>query len=68
LSELEATLQQARKAERTNVIVINTDPMIATEAGGHWWDVVVPEVSNRAEVRAARVSYDAARKDQRLGD
>ena len=68
LSELEAALQQARKAERTNVIVINTDPMIATEAGGHWWDVAVPEVSDRAEVRAARADYDAARKGQRLGD
>ena len=68
LSELEAALQQARKAERTNVIVINTDPMIATEAGGHWWDVAVPEVSDRAEVRAARAAYDAARKGQRLGD
>ena len=30
---------------RTTVIVIDTDPWISTEAGGHWWDVAVPEVS-----------------------
>ena len=41
-------------ATRTSVIVIDTDPLASTEAGGHWWDVAVPEVSERAEVRSAR--------------
>ena len=36
------------------MIVIETDPPRSTAAGGHWWDVAVPEVSERAEVRAAR--------------
>ena len=45
---------RARRAERTSVIVIETDPLAATEAGGAWWDVAVPEVSERAEVRRAR--------------
>jgi 3D-(3,5/4)-trihydroxycyclohexane-1,2-dione acylhydrolase (decyclizing) len=40
----------------------------STDAGGHWWDVPVPEVSSRAEVDAARVRYVEARKQQRLGD
>src|SRR5437763_1189781 len=43
LSELETALKQARAADRTSVIVIDTDPLAATEAGGHWWDVAVPE-------------------------
>jgi 3D-(3,5/4)-trihydroxycyclohexane-1,2-dione acylhydrolase (decyclizing) len=57
VTELEAALHRARSAGRTNVIVIRTDPRIATTAGGHWWDVAVPEVSRRSEVRAARADY-----------
>jgi 3D-(3,5/4)-trihydroxycyclohexane-1,2-dione acylhydrolase (decyclizing) len=68
LSELESALTRARTNTRTSVIVIETDPLISTEEGGHWWDVAVPEVSDREEVRAARAAYEAARKDQRLGD
>ena len=68
IAALEAALARARGAERTTVIVIDTDPAAATEAGGHWWDVAVPQVSERAEVRAARNDYDAARGRQRLGD
>ena len=57
---LEAALVEARSADRTSVMVVDTDPLASTEAGGHWWDVAVPEVSDRAEVVAARESYDAA--------
>jgi 3D-(3,5/4)-trihydroxycyclohexane-1,2-dione acylhydrolase (decyclizing) len=48
----------ARKADRTSVIVIDTDPYKTTEAGGFWWDVAVPEVSERPKVRAARKAYE----------
>ncbi|MFL5230534.1 MAG: 3D-(3,5/4)-trihydroxycyclohexane-1,2-dione acylhydrolase (decyclizing) [Microvirga sp.] len=68
LTELEAALARARRASRTSVIVIDTDPLAATAAGGHWWDVAVPEVSERAEVRSARAAYESALKGQRLGD
>jgi len=68
LAELEAALRTARGADRTSVIVIDTDPLASTEAGGYWWDVAVPEVSERAEVRASRARYEAALKTQRLGD
>jgi 3D-(3,5/4)-trihydroxycyclohexane-1,2-dione acylhydrolase (decyclizing) len=68
LNELEAALARARQAERTSVIVIDTDPAAATDAGGFWWDVAVPEVSERGEVRAARDAYDTARGRQRMGD
>ncbi len=68
LSELEGAVAQARKADKTSVIVIDTDPIASTEAGGSWWDVAVPEVSERAEVRAARKGYEAALGQQRLGD
>ena len=58
IAALEASLDRAKKADRTSVIVIETDPMITTEGGGWWWDVAVPETSERAEVRAARKEYD----------
>jgi 3D-(3,5/4)-trihydroxycyclohexane-1,2-dione acylhydrolase (decyclizing) len=68
LAALEAALVRARAADRTYVIVIDTDPVISTEAGGAWWDVAVPEVSERAQVRTARADYEAARLNQRRGD
>lgn len=52
---------------RTTVIVIDTDPLITTEAGGHWWDVAVPEVSDRDQVKAAREGYEKALQAQRFG-
>ncbi len=60
LAELETALAEARAHDRTSVIVIDTDPLISTDAGGHWWEVAVPEVSVRDEVKAARKRYDGA--------
>jgi Acetolactate synthase len=62
IAELESALAETRGADRTTVIVIDTDPLITTEAGGHWWDVAVPEVSDRAQVRDARAEYVEAVK------
>ena len=59
---------RARECARTYCIVIDTDPMACTEAGGHWWDIAVPEVSEREEVRAARADYEEALARQRPGD
>ena len=58
IAGLEAALIRARAANRTSVIVIDTDPAIVTEAGGHWWDVAVPEVSARPAVNTARKAYE----------
>jgi 3D-(3,5/4)-trihydroxycyclohexane-1,2-dione acylhydrolase (decyclizing) len=60
IAELEAALTRARLSERTHVLVIETDPRAATDAGGHWWDVAVPEVSSRESVQAARAAYEQA--------
>ena len=62
MAGLEAAMARAKAASRTSVIVIATDPALATEAGGAWWDVAVPEVSARPTVKAARKAYDARRK------
>ena len=68
IAELETAFTKARAAKSTQVIVIETDPLGSTDAGGFWWDVAVPAVSERAEVDAARRAYDEARKLQRVGD
>jgi 3D-(3,5/4)-trihydroxycyclohexane-1,2-dione acylhydrolase (decyclizing) len=68
IAELEAALGRARSADRTTVVVIDTDPLVSTDAGGHWWDVAVPEVSARSEVTAARAAYEEKRQMQHVGD
>jgi 3D-(3,5/4)-trihydroxycyclohexane-1,2-dione acylhydrolase (decyclizing) len=60
IGDLEAALVRARDSTRSHVIVIDTDPLTITDAGGHWWDVAVPEVSERPRVRDAHDRYAAA--------
>jgi 3D-(3,5/4)-trihydroxycyclohexane-1,2-dione acylhydrolase (decyclizing) len=66
LDALAEAFERARSADRTTVIVIRTDPYTWTE-GDAWWDVGVPEVSDREQVRVARASHEAERKHQRPG-
>jgi len=68
IGDLEAALEAAKGASRTTVIVIETHPLITTEAGGAWWDVVVPEASSRPEVAKAREEYESFRRLQRVFD
>lgn len=64
IAELEASLATARDSNKVSVIVIDTDPYPTPATGGYWWDVAVPEVSERAEVREARKNYEAALKER----
>ena len=66
IAQLETELQAAKVARIPTVIVIDTDPMPGTGAGGSWWDVAVPEVSTRREVNEAREGYDKAIQRQWL--
>ena len=65
IPQLETALQRARAAPRTYVVCIETDPDRTTEAGGWWWDVAVPEVSDREAVNRAREAYERDRKQQK---
>jgi 3D-(3,5/4)-trihydroxycyclohexane-1,2-dione acylhydrolase (decyclizing) len=58
IASLEAAMKRALAAARTYVVVIETDPERATQAGGAWWDVPAPEVSEKPAVAAARAAYD----------
>ncbi|MGV0878537.1 3D-(3,5/4)-trihydroxycyclohexane-1,2-dione acylhydrolase (decyclizing) [Martelella sp. FLE1502] len=62
IAELDEALAAARDASAVSVIVIDTDPYPTPDEGGHWWDVAVPEVSERNEVNEARAGYEAALK------
>ncbi len=57
IDSLDSALQRARDAERTYVVVIDTDPTASTAAGGAWWDVPVAEVSDSVSVGAAFEDY-----------
>ncbi|ALP63451.1 3D-(3,5/4)-trihydroxycyclohexane-1,2-dione acylhydrolase (decyclizing) [Paraburkholderia caribensis] len=59
VQELEAAMQRARAADRTYLVCIDTDAARTTDEGGWWWEVAVPEVSQREGVRKARADYEA---------
>ena len=63
---LAAAFARARAADRTYVIVVPVSEYTWTE-GGAWWEVGVPEVSERAKVRAAREDWAAKKQNQRVG-
>ena len=65
IAELEAALARRHDARGPYVVVIDTDPYPSTEHGGAWWDVGVPEVSERPAVRDARARYTENKQKQR---
>jgi 3D-(3,5/4)-trihydroxycyclohexane-1,2-dione acylhydrolase (decyclizing) len=60
IAGLEAALVRARAAKGSYLVSIATDPARTTQEGGAWWEVAVPEVSQRSEVRTARADYEAS--------
>lgn len=67
IAGLARALERAKRADRTCVIVIDTDPLRGTAEGGAWWDVAVTEAPRTKSARAARRGYERARRRQRLG-
>jgi 3D-(3,5/4)-trihydroxycyclohexane-1,2-dione acylhydrolase (decyclizing) len=53
LAELPAAFARAKESDRSYVLVIDVDEYTWTE-GGAWWEVGIPEVSDREQVRVAR--------------
>jgi 3D-(3,5/4)-trihydroxycyclohexane-1,2-dione acylhydrolase (decyclizing) len=66
VAELEAAFTRARAADRTYVIAMKTSAYDWT-GGGSFWEVGVPEVSDREEIRAAKAAMDAGKAGQRVG-
>ena len=65
VAALRQALVRARAAKKTQVIVIDTTHARTTDDGGCWWEVGVPEVSERAEVGAAAAASREAKRAQR---
>jgi 3D-(3,5/4)-trihydroxycyclohexane-1,2-dione acylhydrolase (decyclizing) len=65
LAEFKQALQEARRAERTSVIVIQADREARVPGYASWWDVAVAEVSAMDSVKQARAQYDEARKKEK---
>ncbi|MGC6520984.1 MAG: 3D-(3,5/4)-trihydroxycyclohexane-1,2-dione acylhydrolase (decyclizing) [Candidatus Puniceispirillaceae bacterium] len=64
IAELETMTREAVARKGVDVIVIDTDPGPSTAAGGTWWEVGVPEVSERKEVAAAYEGWREGKQRQ----
>lgn len=67
-AELGEAFTRAKASDKTCVIVMKVDAYEGWTTQGHaWWEVGTPQVSNRAEVRAAHAEVESARIRQRQG-
>src|SRR5215471_15495079 len=64
--ELAAALDEAAGQPQTTVIVVETSYDNRVPGYESWWDVAIAEVSERESVQAARLTYEQARKKERL--
>ncbi len=65
IAELEAALARRHEVKGPYVVVIDTDPNASTPHGGTWWEVGVPEVSDREQVQEAYKGYLSNKQTQR---
>ena len=65
IAELRAALRAAVHADRTTVVHVRADPLVAAPSSQAWWDVPVAAVSSRAATQAARAAYENDKKAQR---
>jgi 3D-(3,5/4)-trihydroxycyclohexane-1,2-dione acylhydrolase (decyclizing) len=63
--DLRAALEQARAADRTTVVHIETDPTAPAPSAQSWWDVPVSEVATLDSTNRARADYQAGKSNQR---
>ncbi|MGO7533473.1 3D-(3,5/4)-trihydroxycyclohexane-1,2-dione acylhydrolase (decyclizing) [Rhizobium leguminosarum] len=68
IAELEARIVAARERNIPSVLVIDTDAVPGTDAGGHWWDVAVPQVGGPERLEQARTRYKENAANQRAFD
>ncbi|RWX11165.1 3D-(3,5/4)-trihydroxycyclohexane-1,2-dione acylhydrolase (decyclizing) [Rhizobium leguminosarum] len=68
IAELEARIVAARERNIPSVLVIDTDAVPGTDAGGHWWDVAVPQVGGPERLEQACARYNESAANQRAFD
>ncbi len=63
--DLQRALDEARRKNRTTVIVVEVDKEMRVPGYESWWDVPVAEVSEVEAVQSARGEYEKASKKER---
>lgn len=66
VDELQRAFVRAKKSARTYIISIRVHPHQWTP-GDAWWDVGVPQVNARPQIRAAKKDHESNRRRQRAG-
>ena len=66
IGDLDAALARARAADHTSVVVIDVDTYGWTPNDA-WWEVGIPQVSERPAVLEAAANWDKGRQNQRRG-
>src|SRR6266404_6657360 len=64
--DLKKALEEARRTDRTTVIVVEVDKEMRVPGYESWWDVPVAEVSEADTVKSARQKYDEASQQERF--
>jgi 3D-(3,5/4)-trihydroxycyclohexane-1,2-dione acylhydrolase (decyclizing) len=64
--EFVAAIAQAKAADHTVVIHVETDPFIDAPDSRSWWDVPVSEVSTLDSTQQARKTYEEHKTEQRI--
>lgn len=65
IDDFRRAIQEAKSADSTTVIHIETDPLAGAPDSEAWWDVAVAEVAALQSAREARAAYESAKKAQR---
>ncbi len=65
ITELTSKLEETRVSKRVVVIVLETEPNTWTE-GGAFWEVGVPDFSNKPAINQARVALNQGKQTQRI--
>lgn len=66
IGDLEAKIIAARDRDVPSVIVIDTTAVPGTGAGGHWWDVAVPQTGGPSRLEKAREHYQSMKAKQHI--
>ncbi|WP_417449806.1 3D-(3,5/4)-trihydroxycyclohexane-1,2-dione acylhydrolase (decyclizing) [Kordiimonas sp.] len=66
IGDLASAVRRAKVADKTSVIVIDADPSVSTDEGGHWWDVPVVEQSDSAGADERVSHYNQMKRKQKI--
>lgn len=66
IADFGAAVRRAKAADKTSVIVIDADPAVSTDEGGHWWDVPVVEQSDSAGAEERLTAYQEMKRKQKI--